>query len=578
MWKRCYKCRAAARAAGQYLSHKPRVATPLAHRFEVRWGVIVFLLLVWLASQSGLGQQSTPKSGSGTVQGVVMADQKPVAAADVTIVTRGVNSTAEFTAKASSNAAGAFVFRNLPTGSYRLLAEKRGSRSSPVIITVPSSETPQRVKLVLEGSGLHGTTSSKSSSLMPVRFADEPNFTVAGITDWTAAAGHGSDSTLRASEALARETLALKRQTESAAAANPAGSEAALREAAAKDPGSFEANHRLGEFLLNEGQYRSAAPFLAKAHDIRPADSGNAYDLARAYESDGNLEPALELVNQLLAHNASGDAHRLAGEIDEKMGKPLSAVREYKQAVLLDPSEQNYFAWGSELLYHRAIWQSVQVFQRGEAAYPKSVRMLLSLGSAQFAGGLYDKAAVNFCRASDLDPADSTPYLFMGKVDEVSPDSLPCIGSRLARFAGEHPESAPANYLYAMAILKRHKSSYDPQAMQQARALLEKAVALDKGYGKAYLQLGILAYSDHHVPQAIAYYQQAIAASPQLTDSYFRLGIAYSRIGKREDARREFQLRNEIEERNNAAVNAKRQEIKQFTVVQNGAPPAPESR
>ena len=40
-------------------------------------------------------------------------------------------------------------------------------------------------------------------------FADEPNFTVAGITDWTAVGGHGADTNLRASETLAKETVAL---------------------------------------------------------------------------------------------------------------------------------------------------------------------------------------------------------------------------------------------------------------------------------------------------------------------------------------------------------------------------------
>ena len=45
-----------------------------------------------------------------------------------------------------------------------------------------------------------------------MEFADKPNFTVAGVTDWTAVGGHGSDATLRTSEALARETVTLKPQ------------------------------------------------------------------------------------------------------------------------------------------------------------------------------------------------------------------------------------------------------------------------------------------------------------------------------------------------------------------------------
>ena len=58
---------------------------------------------------------------------------------------------------------------------------------------------------------------------------------------------------------------------------------------------------------------------------------------------------------KLLARNPVADAHRLAGELDEKLGDPLAAVQEYERAARLDPSEQNYFAWGSELLLHRAV-------------------------------------------------------------------------------------------------------------------------------------------------------------------------------------------------------------------------------
>ena len=42
-----------------------------------------------------------------------------------------------------------------------------------------------------------------------MEFADRPNFSVAGVTDWTAVGGHGSDASLRTSEDLARETQTL---------------------------------------------------------------------------------------------------------------------------------------------------------------------------------------------------------------------------------------------------------------------------------------------------------------------------------------------------------------------------------
>ena len=106
----------------------------------------------------------------------------------------------------------------------------------------------------------------------------------------------------------------------------------------------------------------------------------------------------------------------MAGELDESEGDPLAAVHQFEQAVRLDPSEENYFEWGSELLLHRAILQAQEVFQNGAKAYPKSVRMQTALGTALFAGAHYEEAAQRLCDASDLSPADIETYIFMGKI------------------------------------------------------------------------------------------------------------------------------------------------------------------
>lgn len=511
-----------------------------------------------------------------TIRGVVIAGQEPVADARVVLERRDAGEKSENKIEAESDASGNFVFLGLQAGAYRLMAEKEGQRSELADVDVSPAAGQQVVRLTLDGSGArHPTSGGKHTAILPMQFADKPNFRVAGITDWTAVGGHGSDAILRTSEALARETLTLKGQGTARAASAEKASETALRTALAKNPNGFKSNHDMGEFLLNEQRYSEAIPLLARAQGIKPEDSGNGYDLARAYEGNGELEAALKLVNQILAHHQCAELHRLAGELDEKLGNPLEAVKEYQQAVRLNPSEENYFAWGSELLYHRAVWQALEVFREGVKAYPKSSRMLTGLGAAQFGGALYDKAAVSFCKASDMSPESTAPYSFMGKVELASPDPLPCVESRLARFLHEQPESASANYLYAMTILKRAELTPDPQVTDKAQALLENAVSLDRSYGAAYLQLGILAYSRRDVEGAIGYYTQAIAASPQLADAYYRLGVAYGRQGKDAQARQEFQIHDELQKKQAADVNAQRRAIKQFQIVQDGVPQLP---
>src|SRR5262249_1959904 len=155
----------------------------------------------------------------------------------------------------------------------------------------------------------------------------------------------------------------------------------------------------------------------------------------------------------------------------------------------LGPSEQNYFAWGGELLVHRAVEAAVEVFTKGVDAFPRSERMLAGLGAALYANGVYEQAATKVCKASDLNPSDPEPSLFLGQSAQASPQSLTCVEERMARFVREQPEDARAKFYYAVAILR---ASGPEERNQQAEALLEEAGRIDPRFAEAYLQLGAL--------------------------------------------------------------------------------------
>ena len=535
--------------------------------------VLVILLLPAAMAQQTLRNDSGGVTGATgvTIRGRVLnSDSKPVTDAVVHLGKKDSSGSLE----TQTDAAGAFVFLSLSKGSYRVSAEKMGLRSRTADVIASSDNDTEKVDLVLEGKG--STAGASAHGAQTMEFSDQPNFTVAGVTDWTAVGGHGSDSTLRTSESLASETLALKPEgTSHSTASAPEDSskeaESKLRAALASAPESFDANHRLGELYLHAGRYREAIPLLESAYRAEPAHEGNRYDLALAYEGDGDVARARERIRELLAKQQSADLHRLMGELDEKAGDPLSAVHEYEQAVKLSPSEQNYFEWGSELLLHRAVWQAQEVFRKGADAYPKSARMQTGLGTALFSGARYDEAALRLCDASDLNPTDPQPYLFMGKIQMAAPNALTCVAPKLARFVRQQPESSIANYLYAMSLLKRQEQSPDPEAVQQAKTLLKKAVTIDSKCSEAYLQLGILSASQREFERAIGFYTKAIEGDPELADAHYRLGVAYDRTGQPAKAKQEFQLHDQIKQQQAEAIEWQRREVKQFLFAQPGA-------
>ena len=500
------------------------------------------LILLFAIAVPLLAQTSQPSRDVVIIEGMVRnAAGEAVANATVVLEQKDEPKPVETT----TNNDGTFGFTPEHPGIFKITAKKAGFRDAVVDGVALAPGEKKRVNLVLETPG---------ASTM--EFDDKANFTVAGVTDYTAAGGHGSDVNLRTSETLARETLALRE--ENAAGTRDGVSEAELR--AQFSANSFEANYRLGKFYLSSGRYAEAVPLLEAAGRIQPSDFSCGYDLALAYRGSGNLEKARQQVKKMLLTTDRADLHRLLGDIQEQFGDSLRAVREYESAARLDASEQNYFSWGAELLLHRAILPAIEVFAKGSAAHPKSARMLAGLGAAFYASGRDEEAAARLCAASDLKSSDELPYLFLGKMEKATQTPLPCAEERLARFAHDRPESAPANFYYAVALSKRGKSD-------RAEQLLSKAVALDPKCTDAYVQLGNVYASRGEMAAAIAAYQKAIAVQPDSGEAHYRLGQVYKRSGDRERAQKELAAFAQVEKTQTAEIERQRKDLQQFLVV-----------
>ncbi len=513
--------------------------------------VLAVVICMPLHAQNGHGAQiyGSVKSNNGDA----------VAGALVRLQARGAAHADERT----TDARGAYQFAGVSPGTYVLVAEMGDRHSESVTVTLSSESPQQRADLVLnEAASSQGKT--KTSGAQAMEFSDTPQFKIAGVTDWTAAGGHGSDVTLRASEAITRQALAYKpdESTESDAA-----EESSLRAAAEKSPQSFQAQQMLGKFYLRAEKYVQATSALKAAYRIRPGDTANEAELARACLGVGDVDSAKAHLDHLKSEGALADAHRLAGDIAEKQGDSVRAVAEFQKAVELEPSEKNYFAWGSELLVHRAVWQAKSVFEQAAGLYPNSARLLTALGATLFAGALYDDAAYKLCSASDMNPKDSESYELLGKIEIASPNPLPCVKERLERFVTLRPESAMANYYVAMAVWKAGGGQAAKEStLLQVKVQLERAAQLNDACAECWLQLGNIASARHEYESAAKDYQKAIARDAKSSEAHYRLGVAYDRLGRRDEARAQFSLHDQLAKESAAEVQQQRLQIKQFIV------------
>jgi tetratricopeptide (TPR) repeat protein len=337
-----------------------------------------------------------------------------------------------------------------------------------------------------------------------------------------------------------------------------------FRKALALEPRNFDANHNLADFYLQSNKIADALPLLEQAQRINPSSYNNGYDLALADFLTGRLGEARRHIQSLVQQKNTGELHNLLGQIEEKDGKFVQAANEFKTAAQIDPSEDNLFTWGSELLLHRTYEPAIAVFQHAAQRYPNSPRLLIGLGMALYAQSRYEESIKSLLAAADLDPTDPRCYLFLSKSYLSSPNQADDVIQRFRRYSELQPGNALAQYYYAVSLWKGKRLEESSVNFRAVESLLQRSIALDGKLADAHLQLGILYADQHEFAKSFPEYQRALELNPNLPDAHYRLGRYYVHAGQKDHAQQEFAIYQQLEAQRMAVVDKERAEVQQF--------------
>ncbi|HLZ42080.1 MAG TPA: tetratricopeptide repeat protein [Candidatus Sulfotelmatobacter sp.] len=430
---------------------------------------------------------------SASLRGTVRDSQgKPIADAVVELFSS--DSTQKQTGHSDSQ--GIYNLTGMREGVYRLKVTKTGYAEVAIDSVFLRSQEKKTLDVML------GAPDTAESALGKPQFSDEPQFTVAGVTDVSNLGGHGSDTVVRTREALAEDTASLGKTGPNVLPAGRSDSEKSLAESAAH-------------------------------------------------------------IRSQLAQRDQADLHRQLAEIEEKLGNPLEAVRQYQRAAEMDPTENNYFAWGSEVLLHHAPQPALEIFAKGNALYPRSERILLGLAVTSFARGTNEDAIQRICQASDLNPNDPTPYVFLGRIILAETRPSQEAVEKLRRFAALQTDRPEAKYYYAVALWKQGKAEGKPAA-SQVESLLNDALRLDPKFAAPSLQLGIVHADEGKYAEAVANYRQAVQLDPEMEEAHYRLAQAYRQLGQAEQAKEELRVYEQLSKQSAEQEERRRHEIRQL--------------
>jgi tetratricopeptide (TPR) repeat protein len=444
----------------------------------------------------------------------------------------------------TSDKDGAYSFAKLLPGIYRISVEKNGfGAAAPKDVRVSTELTSIMTDFTLSRLEQDGKRGASQPRL---------KFEAASIRGLIDPGGYSAPANAAAASGLISGVADIRRTENGAgfplAADFPCSLESELTEAAAAMPNSADANRQLGEFYLAHGSIAQAILYLQRARQIGPADSRTILYLSEALLRSGNFDAAREQLKTMPAGAKDVSFHRLSAKADEGSGHFATASEEYLNAAELDPSEENIFGEGYELILAGHPVDAVRVFGAGVARYPLSSTLLIGAGTAKFLQGDSSAAVMLFLQAADLNPSDPRPYSFLTEAFETSRVKDAQVLACLKRYSEQFPARAEASYLYAVVLSQGNAGGAAADA--QVESLLKQATALDPNFAKPHFQLGALYAHREDYESAIREFEAAEHLAPGMKEVHYRLASAYKRTGHAEAAEREMKLFRESHEPN----------------------------
>lgn len=312
---------------------------------------------------------------------------------------------------------------------------------------------------------------------------------------------------------------------------------------------TFEENHRLAEYYAAHGKVDAAIRYFERARQLDPEHYVNGYDLALAYSKTNAFDKARAQVNDMLVRQDKAELHDLAGAIEQQAGRPDAAVKEYQRAVQMDAVEKHVFDLANCLLHFKSLDRALAAFQYGVEKYPRSARMRVGLGVTRYARGEYDTAVQELCEGVDLDPTDSRPIYFLGKMYDISPAMANEVSQRLKRLVSQYPRNAAANYFYGLSLWKGPLREDAPDKLLAAERYLKRAIEIDPGLPEAHFQLGALNEQQGNFAEALSQFEEAVRLQPDSGPYHYRLAQAYRKLGQEKKAEKELTILRALKDR-----------------------------
>lgn len=308
-----------------------------------------------------------------------------------------------------------------------------------------------------------------------------------------------------------------------------------LQKAYPRDPEPYA---HLGLIASRQGHYKEAVPLYRKALAIYPNVPGLRLDLGLALFKSGQLKESIPEFEVLLkqAPAESPQAQRLHTLI----GMAYYGIAEYAKAAphlkyAADHDKTNLplrLALAHSYLWSKQFKYVLDVYHEILEINPDSAEADMLAGEAL--DEMKDNAGATkmFRAAVAANPKEPNVHFGLGYLlwtQKIYPEAATEFEAELANDPG-----------HVQSMLYLADTKIQTNKMEAARPLLERVIKLDPTQPLAHLDLGIVLTETDEKTEALRELQIAEKLMPDDVNVHWRLGRLYRTLGRKEEARIEF--------------------------------------
>ena len=393
----------------------------------------------------------------------------------------------------------------------------------------------------------------------------------------------------RTGEAVAAERVALKLDEKNFTARYQLGrfllriggrenlSEAAahLRRAIELEPRNYDIRFELIEAFRALGDRAQASSQLDFLWDARPSDARVFYVSALLATDRDDLKAAIKDFNEALRRdpNLPGAwqdlglayvklglwaeaietfvemARRQPGSVDAaylgalslfNAGRAAEAEREVRRALRISAGIAEAHTLLGVILASRpnASSEAIEVLSQAILLNPNSFDARFYLGRVFYATKDYTGAVRELRAASGLKPGHAQARFFLGTALESAGESEAAL-VEYQELVKIDSRSVYGQVGLGALLVKQGK-------IDEAIAALKQAVSLDPKVFEAHWALGRALALSQRFSEAVEALKTAVSIMPDRADAHYQLGLAFRRLGRHEEAAREFALTDRI--------------------------------